>query len=311
MAQPHSAVTPLPAGLAAAQVEPPTALAGPGPETPVGLLLCSAMVFASLGYSLWQTHRPQWALFTATSEKSQGPGVAADADAKWMEIMGELAECERAKEEKAAALAAQTDQEKLLTSLTVFSIPVFATAFILQAYFFGTPLAGIMARKGWLFAHVVSGMLFGGIVIFSTLYEGLVILQGNPDTKRWWFERVPAVDGVVALPAVFLSIASGVCLSQVNFGSLYAAPKFVHFALEMLLIFVAFWATMDTRTQPIAKANCEEDWKVYMLTGKKPDELRPVLKTRLWVNAVSSGLVIVIYWIMCTKPNFKLEDLFM
>ena len=118
---------------------------------------------------------------------------------------------------------------RFLLLLDICLVPILQThcalrPVLLQAYFFGTPVAHLMNRNGWLFAHVTSGMLFGGIVVFSTLYEGLVILQGTPGVRRWWFERVPLVDGVVALPAVFMSIASGVCLSQVRFA--------VHWAIE-------------------------------------------------------------------------------
>lgn len=61
---------------------------------------------------------------------------------------------------------------------------------ILQAYYFGSPVPDLLPRQLWLLLHCVGGMLFGGLVFSSTLYEALVILQGDPQVRRWWFERV-------------------------------------------------------------------------------------------------------------------------
>mmetsp|Transcript_41242 Transcript_41242/g.69376 ORF Transcript_41242/g.69376 Transcript_41242/m.69376 type:complete len:373 (-) Transcript_41242:707-1825(-) len=293
----------------------PTPEAG-GQSLDFGLLAACAAVIAACTSPLWRRPRSV-AMYTTTGERAPND-VEADTELatlsaakKWQAVLAEIEEMDRAAAEAAEKAAAEEGtMSAKLKSVAVFSLPLAASAFILQAYFFGTPVAHLMNRNGWLFAHVTSGMLFGGIVVFSTLYEGLVILQGTPGVRRWWFERVPLVDGVVALPAVFMSIASGVCLSQTNFGSLYAAPKFVHLALETLLMFVAFWAVMDQSTQGPAREKCNEEWKVWMLTDVKPEKPNDTLQTRLWVNAVSSSFVVFIYWVMTTKPHFKLEDLF-
>eukprot|EP00667_Euglena_gracilis_P019876 EG_transcript_21385 len=140
------------------------------------------------------------------------------------------------------------------TSKAVFLLPVLFTAFILQAYYFGSPVPDLLPRQLWLLLHCVGGMLFGGLVFSSTLYEALVILQGDPQVRRWWFERVPMVDGKAMLPFLGVTVVSGVCLAQLTYQSLQTSPPFVSLTLETLMLFGVMWGSLDHSTQGPAKA---------------------------------------------------------
>jgi len=200
-----------------------------------------------------------------------------------------------------------TPKKDLVAMHFFLLIPLLVSAFILQAHFYGTPLAQFLPRQMWKWIHLMGAMLFGGLVVSSTLYEGLVILYGDPAVLKWWFERVPVVDARIMLPFLGVTVVSGVCLAQTTFGGFANSPPFVALTLEILTVFGAVWGVLDKRTQGPAKQRCVEDFEAIQRgTYQPPVALPPVMRNRLIINACSSVFIPILYWCMVMKPSFDL-----
>lgn len=89
----------------------------------------------------------------------------------------------------------------------------------------------------WRIIHVVSGMMFGGGIILTTLIEWLVASNKNPPVLQFWFDKVPLLDAAVVLPSLSISVISGTGLAIENYGGLGEAP--VHIAITFYAL-VAF-----------------------------------------------------------------------
>ena len=143
--------------------------------------------------------------------------------------------------------------------------------------------------------HAISGMLFAGCIITTTVLEWMVIESGNMSTQRLWFEKVPVVEEWIVLPALTGSIVSGIGNACVRYGSFRMAPFHVQSTLFFLLAFGLWWGFTDRPTQ--AKA-------VAALENSVGEERPTILQLRRISNFISCVFLIVLYGIMVLKPGY-------
>lgn len=147
--------------------------------------------------------------------------------------------------------------------------------------------------------HAVTGMLFGGGIILTTLIEWLVIESKDVQVLTFWFQKVPGLDSKIVLPALTGLIVSGVGLSVDHYDSLGESPFHVVASISTLLAFALWWAATDLTTQGKA-ANAVEDW---VNDGSRKD-VPGILQLRKISNVISCSFVVAIYIIMVLKPGF-------
>ena len=177
--------------------------------------------------------------------------------------------------------------------------------FVLVNNFYGPWPANILhvPEKLWPVMHGVGGMLFGGGIILTTCIEWLVTNSKNKSVWNFWFEKVPALDSMIVLPALTASIVSGTALSIDHYQSLAHAPFHVTAALGTLVAFAGWWGVTDLTTQGRATERIAELTK----HANDSDELEipGILQFRKFSNVVSCGFVAALYMIMITKPGFN------
>jgi hypothetical protein len=148
----------------------------------------------------------------------------------------------------------------------------------------------------WMLVHSVSGMLFGGVIVTTTILEWMVVSSRNASTMPFWFTQVPRVEGRVVLPALTGSIVSGVAQAFERYGSLGDAPLHVKSIIHLLAAFGMWWGWTDRTTQgPALEAATSQQ-----VTDSK---LPSVLLWRRFSNLVSCLFIIVLYGIMVLKPG--------
>lgn len=148
--------------------------------------------------------------------------------------------------------------------------------------------------------HALSAMLFGGGIILTTLLEWLAVSSKNASVLDFYFSKVPILDKMVVLPAVTLSIVSGVGLAVDHYGMLGQSPFHVVAAISTLLAFAGWWGVTDLTTQGAAKAAIGE-WK----ESAEGTEISMIVQLRKISNVVSCIFVLAIYAIMVLKPGFS------
>lgn len=145
------------------------------------------------------------------------------------------------------------------------------------------------------FIHAISGMLFAGCIITTTVLEWMVTESGNTQAQRLWFEKVPVVEEWIVLPALTGSIVSGIGSACVRYGSFRVAPFHVQSTLFLLLAFGLWWGLTDRPTQANA---------VAALENSSGEERPTILQLRRISNVVSCVFLIVLYGIMVLKPGY-------
>lgn len=148
----------------------------------------------------------------------------------------------------------------------------------------------------WNLVHSVSGMLFSGSVITTTILEWTVVATGERDVSKFWFEQVPKVEKAVVLPALTGSMISGVAQAFLRYESLRMAPRHIKSTMHLLFLFGIWWGVTDRHTQSKAQQVVEEDTSRGRLPG--------VLRVRRISNVVSCLFLVVIYAIMVLKPGY-------
>ena len=147
----------------------------------------------------------------------------------------------------------------------------------------------------WSLVHAVSGMLFAGTIVVTTILEWLVVSHQQPPVSQFWFGTImPAMEQAVVLPALTGSILSGVAQAFHNYSSLRGAPRHVKSSLHLLFLFGIWWGVTDRRTQHPAQQEAAADGRV----------VPRVWKLRRVSNLVSCGFLLALYAVMVLKPGY-------
>jgi hypothetical protein len=185
------------------------------------------------------------------------------------------------------------NKSRLVTTVWVHVVTIFIVAnYRLKcwpAFLVRVPLAT------WSLLHAVSGMLFAGSIITTTILEWIVVSSRDQSVNSFWFQQVPKVEQMVVLPALTGSIISGVAQAFLNYKSLRHAPRHVKSSLHILFLFGVWWGVTDRRTQGKAQEATFES---------NSDKLPTVMLQRRVSNSVSCGFLIALYAVMVLKPGY-------
>lgn len=137
-------------------------------------------------------------------------------------------------------------------------------------------MATRVSLSAWSLVHALSGMLFSGGIVTTTVLEWRVVQhayknhrrdgqqqtktnddsnanpnnQHHSDLLRFWFHAgAPAVERWLVLPAVTGSLVSGVAQAALAYGRLRSAPRHVKSSLHLLLLLGLWWGATDRTTQ--------------------------------------------------------------
>jgi len=178
------------------------------------------------------------------------------------------------------------------------------SGFILANNFYGPwPLFMKQVPERWFFlSHMIGGMLFGGGIILTTCIERLVANSANPPVLQFWFTKVPALDGLIVVPALTISMFSGTGLSIVRYGGLNVAPPHVSAIFWTLIAFMSWWAATDLTTQSTALKAVERMFEQYQ-NGEKELETPKVVVDRHFSNVISCFFILLLYSFMVLKPG--------
>ena len=178
------------------------------------------------------------------------------------------------------------------------------STFLLVNNYVGPFPAKILAStpvKAFGFTHAISGMLFGGGVILTTLLEWLAVGSKSKEVIEFYFDKVPKLDSFVVLPALTMSILSGVGLAVDHYGSLGESPFHVVGAISALLLFAIWWAVTDVTTQGASQTAISE----WIQTNDQQGKIPRIVEQRKISNVISCVFVLVIYGFMVLKPGFN------
>ncbi len=174
--------------------------------------------------------------------------------------------------------------------------PIAISIFIANNYFRGCWPAALaeVPFTTLNFVHAVSGMLFAGCIITTTVLEWMVVESGSVPTQRLWFDKVPIVEEWIVLPALTGSIVSGIGNACIRYGSFQMAPFHVQSTLFLLLAFGLWWGFTDRTTQARAQFALENS-----LGEKRPT----IFQLRRISNVVSCLFLLALYGMMIFKPG--------
>lgn len=206
--------------------------------------------------------------------------------------------------EYAKADFALSDEKKLeLILLGIWGVSLSAFILINNAYGpWPLFLKQVPERIFFLF-HMYGGMLFAGGIILTTAIEREVAKSNDPQVLKFWFDKVPALDGLIVVPALTVSMISGTGLSIVRYGGLNIAPPHVDAIFWVLILFLTWWATTDLTTQGAALNSAERAREEYEM-GLTEEFVTPkIVVDRHFSNVVSCFFVLLLYAMMVTKPG--------
>lgn len=235
-----------------------------------------------------------------TETKSDLPFYAKDASALQTTMDAPLSSNDY---QRQTALSAPKANGKFVEFAALGTWIAGLSSFLLVNNFVGPWPAALLQAipvKFFGLAHALSAMLFGGGIILTTLIEWLATDSKNSSVLNFYFDKVPALDSLVVLPALTVSILSGVGLSVDHYDSLGQAPFHVVGAISTLLAFAIWWASTDLTTQGTAMEAIQE-W-----TGGDTEnaEVPQIVQFRKFSNVVSCIFVAAIYGFMVLKPGF-------
>ena len=150
--------------------------------------------------------------------------------------------------------------------------------------------------KVWNLVHALGGMVFAGSILTTTILEWLVVANGEESVQKFWFQHVPRVERTVVLPALTVSIVSGVAQSFISYASVRRAPRHVKSALHILSLFAIWWGATDLTTQNRALATTDS------VGG---DVQKSVMSLRRFSNVGSCLFLVALYAVMVLKPGFR------
>lgn len=189
-----------------------------------------------------------------------------------------------------------------LIGLGIWGITI--SAFILINNFSG-PWPEFMRsvpERTFFLGHMIGGMLFGGGIILTTCIEWLVANSKSPPVLQFWFDKVPALDGLIVVPALTVSMISGTGLSIVRYGGLNIAPPHVGAIFWTLIAFLIWWAVTDLTTQGAALNAVNKMYDSYK-EGEEGLETPDVVLNRHISNVVSCFFILTLYSMMVLKPG--------
>ena len=198
----------------------------------------------------------------------------------------------------------QLSQEKKieLVLLAIWGISISAFIIINNAYGPWPLFMKTVPERMYFLSHMVGGMLFGGGIILTTCIERLVAKSNNPGVLQFWFDKVPALDGLIVVPALTVSMISGTGLSIVRYGGLNIAPPHVGAIFWTLIAFMSWWAATDLTTQGTALKAVERMYE-QSLAGEEGLETPKVVVDRHFSNVVSCFFILTLYSMMVLKPG--------
>jgi len=199
---------------------------------------------------------------------------------------------------------ALSDEKKLeLILLAVWGISLSAFILINNAYGPWPLFMKKVPERMFFLFHMYGGMLFAGGIILTTCIEREVAKSNNPQVLKFWFDKVPTLDGLIVVPALTVSMISGTGLSIVRYGGLNIAPPHVDAIFWTLIAFLTWWATTDLTTQGAALKSAErarEDFE----SGITDEFITPkIVVDRHFSNVVSCFFVLLLYSMMVLKPG--------
>ena len=203
-----------------------------------------------------------------------------------------------------AAAIADNNKKLELIFLGIWGVSI--CAFILINNFYGPwPLAmKSVPERVFFLSHMIGGMLFGGGIILTTCIERAVAKSNDAKVLKFWFTKVPELDGLIVVPALTISMVSGTGLSIVRYGGLNIAPPHVGAIFWTLIAFMAWWATTDLTTQTTSLKAVQEMYEKSMASdGKELVETPKVVVDRHFSNVVSCFFVLTLYSMMVLKPG--------
>jgi hypothetical protein len=198
----------------------------------------------------------------------------------------------------------ELSQEKKieLVLLAIWGISISAFIIINNAYGPWPLFMKTVPERMYFLSHMVGGMLFGGGIILTTCIERLVAKSNNPGVLQFWFDKVPALDGLIVVPALTISMISGTGLSIVRYGGLNIAPPHVGAIFWTLIAFMSWWAATDLTTQGTALKAVERMYE-QSLAGEEGLETPKVVVDRHFSNVVSCFFILTLYSMMVLKPG--------
>ncbi|KAL7512864.1 hypothetical protein ACHAXN_009977 [Cyclotella atomus] len=206
--------------------------------------------------------------------------------------------------EYAAADFALSDEKKLeLILLAVWGVSLSAFILINNAYGPWPLFMKQVPERIFFLFHMYGGMLFAGGIILTTAIEREVAKSNDPQVLKFWFDKVPALDGLIVVPALTVSMISGTGLSIVRYGGLNIAPPHVDAIFWVLIMFLTWWAATDLTTQGAALNSAERAREEYE-QGLVDEFVTPkIVVDRHFSNVVSCFFVLMLYAMMVTKPG--------
>lgn len=204
----------------------------------------------------------------------------------------------------------QLSQEKKieLVLLAIWGLSISAFIIINNAYGPWPLFMKTVPERMYFLSHMVGGMLFGGGIILTTCIERLVAKSNNPGVLQFWFDKVPALDGLIVVPALTISMISGTGLSIVRYGGLNIAPPHVGAIFWTLIAFMSWWAATDLTTQGTALKAVERMYE-QSLAGEEGLETPKVVVDRHFSNVVSCFFILTLYSMMVLKPGTLLHPI--
>lgn len=213
------------------------------------------------------------------------------------------------------SLAQQQETKSKVAPAVLGLVTWFTTLsyFIVQNYKFGpwpTKLPTLLPKRGWVLIHALASMLFSGGIILSTILEWSIIsgrASANPQVVRFWFSdgTVSLVQKAIVLPALTLTIISGMAQAAMDYGCMSASPLHIRVAIHILATFCLWWGGTDLTTLHVSKAAVLEWYPHNKDTQQEAvDPLPNVLFLRRWSNVVSCLFLGLLYAFMALKPGY-------
>ncbi|GKZ01374.1 hypothetical protein MPSEU_001088300 [Mayamaea pseudoterrestris] len=211
-------------------------------------------------------------------------------------------------QQKALATTMEAPQEDVkIPQLPKLGVAIWVaglSGFIVRNYqpdmeFWPATLSDSYSSSTYILIHAVSGMLFAGTIITTTLLEWIVVQSKDQAVQRFWFTQVPGVEQALVLPGLTGSIVSGVLHAFQKYGSLTEAPFHVTSAVYLLLLFGVWWGVTDQTTQGKAFDYVMSDQDM------SDDKLPTVMLVRRVSNIVSCGFLVALYAVMVLKPGME------
>lgn len=159
----------------------------------------------------------------------------------------------------------------------------YTTTTLWPAFFLDIPI------RFWNLLHALSAMAFAGGIVTTTLLEWKIPPVGSNKERSMVLDWLWQVESKLVLPAVSMSLISGVVQAHAYYSTLRAAPPHVKGALHIMVLFGMWWAWTDRRSQASLREGGFDESKVIQ---------------RRLSNIVSCGFLVALYSMMILKPGF-------